>query len=127
MRHSKKATRYALPLATLACIAAAAWSQTQTASLPSTKNGEWPHYTADLKGTKYSPLDQINATNFKDLEVAWRFKTDNLGPRPEYKLEGTPLVIKDVLYATGGTRRAIFALDAKTGEQRWSYSLREGR
>ena len=46
---------------------------------PSTSNGEWPHYTADLSGSKYSPLDQINASNFSKLEVAWRFKTDNLG------------------------------------------------
>ena len=44
-----------------------------------------------MRGTRYSPLDQINAANFNKLEVAWRFKTDNLGPRPEYKLEGTPL------------------------------------
>src|SRR5439155_437613 len=61
---------------------------------PSTANGDWTHYTADVRGTKYSPLDQINATNFGKLEVAWRFKTDSLGPRPEYKLEGTPLASK---------------------------------
>ena len=66
-------------------------SQTAAASFPSTKNGDWTHYTADVRGSKYSPLDQINAANFNKLEVAWRFKTDNLGPRPEYKLEGTPL------------------------------------
>ena len=60
----------------------------QSGTQPSTKNGEWPDYTADIKGTKYSPLDQINASNFNKLEVAWRFKTDSLGPRPEYKLEG---------------------------------------
>jgi quinoprotein glucose dehydrogenase len=94
---------------------------------PSTKNGEWPYYTGDLKGTKYSPLDQVNAANFNKLEVAWRFKTDNLGPRPEYKLEGTPLVVKGVLYTTAGTRRSVVALDAKTGEQMWVYSLREGK
>jgi quinoprotein glucose dehydrogenase len=93
---------------------------------PSTKNGEWPHYTADLKGTKYSPLDQINASNFNKLEVAWRFKTDNLGTRPEYKLEGTPIMIKGVLYATAGTRRSVIALDGKTGELMWSHSMREG-
>src|SRR5215467_5159054 len=116
MRHSKRPARYALPLAALVCIAAAAWSQSQTASVPSTKNGEWPHYTADLKGTKYSPLDQINASNFNKLEVAWRFKTDSLGTKPEYKLEGTPLMIKGTLYATAGTRRAVIALDAATGE-----------
>src|SRR5713226_1560724 len=98
----------------------------QAGAMPSTKNGEWPMYTADLKGSKYSPLDQINASNFNKLEVAWRFKTDNLGPRPEYKLEGTPLMIKGVLYATAGTRRSVVALDAKTGELMWAHSLREG-
>ena len=41
------------------------------AQLPSTKTGEWPYYTADLKGTKYSPLDQVSAANFNQLEVAW--------------------------------------------------------
>src|SRR4029453_8607998 len=76
-----------------------------------TKNGEWQNYTGDARGWRYSPLDQITAQNFNDLEVAWRFKTDNLGTRPEYKLEGTPLMIGGILYATGGTRRAVFALD----------------
>src|SRR5437762_2716690 len=99
----------------------------QASGLPSTANGDWPHYTADLRGTKYSPLDQINATNFRTLEVAWRFKTDSLGPRPEYKLEGTPLAIKGVLYTTGGTRRSVVALDGKTGEEIWTHSLREGK
>src|SRR6478672_8667830 len=93
---------------------------------PSTKNGEWPAYTGDIRGTRYSPLDQINASNFKKLEVAWRFKTDNLGTRPEYKLEGTPLAVKGVIYATAGTRRSVVALDGSTGEIRWAYSLREG-
>jgi quinoprotein glucose dehydrogenase len=103
-----------------------AQTRTQSTGQPSTKNGEWPYYTADLKGTKYSPLDQINANNFKDLEVAWRFKTDNLGTRPEYKLEGTPLMVKGILYATGGTRRAVFALRADTGELLWTHSEFEG-
>jgi len=93
---------------------------------PSALTGDWPHYTADIRGTKYSPLDQINASNFNGLEVAWRFKTDMLGPRPEYKLEGTPLAINGVLYTTGGTRRSVVALDGRTGEMIWAHSLREG-
>src|SRR5213592_3922526 len=91
----------------------------QAPGQPSTKNGEWPAYAADIRGTRYSPLDQINASNFNKLEVAWRFKTDNLGTRPEYKLEGTPLMVKGVIYATGGTRRSVVALDAKSGELMW--------
>src|SRR5438477_9006698 len=88
----------------------------QSAGQPSTRNGDWPTYNGDIRGSRYSPLDQINADNFNKLEVAWRFKTDNLGTRPEFKLEGTPLVVKGVLYATGGTRRSVFAAKADTGE-----------
>jgi quinoprotein glucose dehydrogenase len=91
-----------------------------------TANGEWPYYTADVKGSRYSPLDQINASNFNQLEVAWRFKTDNLGTRPEFKLEGTPLMVKGMIYATGGTRRSVVALDAKTGELNWVHAEKEG-
>src|SRR5437868_5491923 len=98
----------------------------QMAGMPSTKNGDWTHYTADVRGTKYSPLDQITAANFNKMEVAWRFKTDNLGSRPEYKLEGTPLAVRGIIYATGGTRRSVVSLDGTTGEIRWVYSLREG-
>jgi len=98
----------------------------QSSSMPSTRNGDWTHYTADVRGSKYAPLDQINASNFNKLEVAWRFKTDNLGTRPEFKLEGTPLAIRGVLYATAGTRRSVVALDGRTGELIWSHSYREG-
>src|SRR5213083_2140532 len=98
----------------------------QNAGLPSPKKGDWTHYTADVHGTRYSPLDQINRDNFNKMEVAWRFKTDNLGTRPEYKLEGTPLAINGVLYTTAGTRRSVVALDGKTGELIWTHSYREG-
>ncbi len=90
------------------------------------KNGEWPTYGGDLGNTRYAPLDQINAKNFNRLEVAWRFKTDNLGPRPEYQFESTPLMIHGVLYSTAGSRRAVVALDAATGELLWTHSEREG-
>ena len=98
----------------------------QTTPLPSTARGEWPMYTADLRGSKYSPLDQINAGNFNKLEVAWRLKTDNFGTRPEYKLEATPIMVNGVLYMTAGTRRSVIAVDAKSGEIMWTHSYREG-
>ena len=114
-------------------LAGAAWRMPpvsgQQAGKPfvaSTEKGDWPSYTGDAHGTRYSPLSQINADNFKDLEVAWRFKTDNLGSRPEYKLEGTPLVVNGTLYTTAGTRRSVIALDAATGELIWVHRYPEG-
>jgi glucose dehydrogenase len=89
-------------------------------------DAEWGSYAGDLRNHHYSPLDQISALNFSSLEVAWRFKTDSLGPRPEYKLEGTPLAIGGMLYTTAGTRRAVVALDGATGELRWVHSELEG-
>jgi quinoprotein glucose dehydrogenase len=87
---------------------------------------EWRHYGSDLANSRYLPLDQINAANFSKLTVAWRFKADNLGPRPEYLFEVTPLMIGGVVYSTAGTRRAVVALDAQTGEMLWMHSENEG-
>ena len=101
-------------------------AQTAPYGQPSTAKGDWPMYFADPTGSRYSPQDQINAANFNTLEVAWHFKTDQLGSRPEYKLEGTPLEINGTVYTTGGSRRDVVALDAKTGELKWVYSLNEG-
>jgi len=97
-----------------------------SASAQKSKDGEWPSYAADLAGTRYRPLDQINASNFSKLEVAWRFKTDSIGNRPEYKLEGTPLMVGGVVYTTAGSRRAAIALDAATGELLWVHGEHEG-
>ena len=90
------------------------------------KNGEWRTYGGDLASTRYAPLDQINAENFGKLELAWRFKTDSLGPRPEFKFESTPLMVHGVLYSTAGSRRSVVALDAATGELLWVHREDEG-
>ena len=91
------------------------------------KPGEWPTYGGDFASTRYSPLDQITKDNFNKLEVAWRFKTDALGPRPEFNYQGTPLMVDGVVYSTAGTRRAVVALDAATGEMLWMHSENEGK
>jgi quinoprotein glucose dehydrogenase len=90
------------------------------------KNGEWRTYGGDLGNTKYSPLDQINASNFNTLKLAWRFHTENLGPKPEYNMEDTPLMVNGVVYTTAGARRDVVALDAATGELLWVHSEKEG-
>src|SRR5258705_214972 len=97
------------------------WATLPTSGQSGTKNGEWTTYGGDLANTRYSPLDQITADNFSKLEVAWRFKTENLGPRPETQFESTPLMVRGVLYSTAGTRRARGALDAPAGEMLWTH------
>src|SRR5579863_3491829 len=117
MQHSKIHQAWPVTIAILAILAPAS---------AQTKDTEWPTYGADLAGTHYRPLDQINASNFSKLEIAWRLKTDSFGNRPEFKLEGTPLIVKGVVYATAGTRRAVVALDATTGELLWTHGEHEG-
>ena len=89
-------------------------------------NGEWRTYGGDLGNTRYAPLDQITRDNFNDLEIAWRFKTDSLGPTPEYNFQSTPLMVNGKLYSTAGSRRAVVALDPATGEMLWMHSEHEG-
>ncbi len=88
--------------------------------------GEWPTYGGDLGHTRYSALDQIDSSNFSELEVAWTFDAANFGPSPEYRYQSTPLMINGRVFTTAGSRRAVVSLDAKTGEILWMHSLDEG-
>lgn len=84
-------------------------------------NGEWRTYGGDTGNTRYSPLDQINAENVKNLEVVWRWKAQNMGPAPQGAWEVTPLMVGGKLFFTAGTGRTVVAADAVTGETLWLY------
>src|SRR4051812_7499307 len=85
-------------IAALASVVSIVGTAARTQPAANNPIGDWRSYAGDLRNHHYSPLDQINGANFNALEVAWRFSTDFLGPRPEYKLEGTPLAVNGVLY-----------------------------
>ena len=87
---------------------------------------EWKAYAGDVLCNRYSPLDQINASNFNNLQVAWRFDAARFGPRIETNWESTPLLIKGRLYVTAGARRDVICLDAITGEIIWMHREDEG-
>ncbi len=87
---------------------------------------EWLSNRGDLASTSYSPLDQINRDNVRSLRVAWRWKSDNFGPTPEFYYRATPLMADGVLYTTAGMRRTVVAIDAVSGETLWMYRLDEG-
>ncbi|MEO5926274.1 MAG: PQQ-binding-like beta-propeller repeat protein [Bryobacteraceae bacterium] len=97
-----------------------AWSQARPVG------ADWPYISGDAAGTKYSPLSQIDASNVSKLKIAWRWKSENFGPRPDYNLEVTPLAINGKLFFTAGTQRAAIAVDGATGETLWTYHLNEG-
>ena len=90
------------------------------------RNGEWRYYGGDAGTTKYSSLDQINASNVKELKVVWEWKAQNFGRRPDFNWEVTPLMAGGVLYFTAGIRRDAIAVDGATGETLWMYRLDEG-
>jgi quinoprotein glucose dehydrogenase len=90
-------------------------------------DSDWRTYGGDLRSTRYKPLAQIDRHNFDTLEIAWRFKTDSLGPSPEFNFQATPLMVNGVLYTTAGSRRDVVALDAATGELLWMHREDEGK
>ena len=115
-----------LPIVAFVAVGLCFWATTSVSAQYGAENGEWRTWAGDLGSTRYAPLDQINGDNFEDLEVAWRFKTENFGPRPDRNLQATPLMVNGVLYTTAGTRRDVVALDAATGELLWMFRLDEG-
>ncbi len=87
---------------------------------------EWLHHRGDAGSTNYSALDIIDRDNVSELQVAWRWRSDNFGPVSWPNLETTPLMANGVLYATAGIRRAVVAIDAQSGETLWMYRIDEG-
>jgi quinoprotein glucose dehydrogenase len=87
---------------------------------------EWLHHRGSPGSMNYSPLELINRDNVADLQIAWRWKSDNFGPVPWPNLQTTPIMAGGVLYATAGQRRAVVAIDATTGETLWMYRIDEG-
>ncbi len=98
---------------------------TPAAAAPQGALVEWPVYGGSLSSQFYSPLDQIDTRNVKDLKVAWTWYAGNFGPNPEMKSETTPLMIDGVLYATAGATRNVAAIDAASGETLWVWRPNE--
>jgi quinoprotein glucose dehydrogenase len=107
-------------------IAAVSWPFTGRGQTGA-KNGEWRAYRGEEAATGYSPVDQINRDNVKNLEVAWTWKFVNFGTAAQTATtETTPLMVGGVLYFTAGQRRSVVAADAATGETLWTWRLDEG-
>ena len=83
--------------------------------------GEWHYWGGDAWSTRYSPLDQINAQTFGDLEVAWVWRGDNFGPEADNILRATPIYADGRLFSVAGARRTVVAIDPATGETLWTF------
>ena len=91
------------------------------AEQPVAPTGEWRYIGGDVAHTRYSPLDQIDASNFAKLEVAWTWRGDNFGSSVDTLFRSTPLYVDGLLYTVAGQRRAVVAIDPATGETMWAY------
>ncbi|MVM40414.1 PQQ-binding-like beta-propeller repeat protein [Spirosoma sp. HMF3257] len=92
---------------------------------PTTIEADWRQHRGDYASSNYSPLDQINKENAKNLKIAWRWKTDNFGASPEFYFKSTPLMVNGVLYTTAGLSRTVAAIDAENGETLWTFRFDE--
>ena len=88
------------------------------------KPGEWRYWGGDAWSTRYSSLDQIDATNFSSLEVAWQWEAGAFGDDEYYRT--TPLYANGRLFTVATTRRIAIAIDPANGETLWMYRLDEG-
>jgi glucose dehydrogenase len=110
--------RFLIALTGLAISATAATAQVERG----TPVGEWRSWGADNYTTRYSPLDQINASNFEQLEVAWLWRGDNYSPEgPDPLLRSTPIYVDGKLYSVAGSRRTVVSIDPATGETLWTF------
>ncbi len=89
--------------------------------LPGTENGEWRYLGGDAGHTRSSPLNQIDGSNFSDLEVAWIWRSDNFGPNLDYFSRSTPIYVDGMLYTVATPRRQVVAIDPATGETLWAF------
>ncbi|MCH7672878.1 MAG: PQQ-binding-like beta-propeller repeat protein, partial [Proteobacteria bacterium] len=94
---------------------------THAQRLPGTENGEWRYLGGDAGHTRYSPLDQINASNFGELEEVWAWRSDNFGPNLDYFSRATPIYVDGMLYSVATPRRQVIAMDPATGENLWTF------
>ncbi|HAK55898.1 MAG: PQQ-binding-like beta-propeller repeat protein [Vicinamibacterales bacterium] len=92
-----------------------------SAQLTGVEDGEWRYLGGDAGHTRSTPLDQIDSSNFADLEVAWIWRGDNFGPGVEYTVRATPVFVDGVLYTVAGQRRQVVAIDSATGETLWVF------
>lgn len=84
----------------------------------STAQGEWHYLGGNAYHQRYSPLDQIDAGNFEDLEIAWTWRGDNFDPAPA---RGKPIYVDGIVYTVVGNRRTVVAIDGGTGETLWTF------
>jgi quinoprotein glucose dehydrogenase len=86
----------------------------------------WPTWSGGNDGNRYSPLNQINASNVAKLKPAWEFRSGDADARGRTAIQCTPIVVDGVLYATTPTLMAV-ALDAATGKELWRFEAKQVR
>ena len=111
-------TRQRKPLVGTLVAAVLFAASTVVAEHPGTKDGQWHYLGGDSEHTRYSPADQIDASNFNDLEEAWVWDGASFNARSG---RSTPSYIDGILYTVAGPRRHVVAIDPESGETLWSY------
>src|SRR5262245_52766806 len=102
-------------IALLLCVPAISGAQSRTVN--------WPVFGGTTDNTHYTTLNQITPANVARLKVAWTYETHDEFQGSE--MQANPIVIDGVLYATSPKLR-VFALDAATGKELWSFDPSQG-
>lgn len=95
------------------------------AAVAAVAGGDWRHWGRTPSGTRHAPLEQITPENVADLEVAWTYRTGEIPTGGSQTHVVTPLHVNGMLYGCTQSSR-LFALDAETGQERWTFDPKTG-
>lgn len=104
-------------------------SASKASPLGGTANGQWRYYGGDAGSTKYSPLDQINASNVGSLKLAWTWESPDVALQVKNAMLGafgyevTPVMVDGVLYVSTSLSQ-VAAIDPKTGKTKWTFDTK---
>jgi len=85
------------------------------------QTADWPSYGLDYAETRHSKLNQINASNVKELGLVWSYNLES-----SRGVESTPLVVDGIMYVTASWS-VVHAVNVRTGQRIWTFDPKVSR
>jgi acido-empty-quinoprotein group A len=113
-------THLSFLLSLAACAAAVCAQGLDPAALVKLPTTSWPTYYGDYSGRRFSPLNQINSSNVRQLSLAWATRFTSTNAATGVSIKASPLLVNDILYFSSPNN--VWAVDSRSGREIWHYT-----